>query len=320
MKTDDLTYKLFRRSERPIRPRKANRAPWNLLHPDTWRVDADKLIEGLEEEFPGATKRWKKGGVAVFPGMFDWLWAPPQNNPIGSMIIEMAKTELEMVQFHSKNCHILLQQHLQHSLLQQLVRQDPMLYRLAVTLRNDKQWKLIAYPALINKALDEELEDSDVVSLGLPLAMTELEDWEMGSGVVYPKRELATAASKHQVIFATFLAREESSQDIEISKFSMEEIYLANLKLTTLGKDVDSRFPGTVELLGLGPLSNALAGKTAWTSAHAQEERNAMLGDWEEADSYYKDWQVVATKAYTAAFELLREIKLGLYGADSYFT
>ena len=41
--------------------------------------------------------------------------------------------------------------HMQHSLAQQLTRQDPFLYKLVVTLRGDHQWRFISIPRMANE-------------------------------------------------------------------------------------------------------------------------------------------------------------------------
>lgn len=56
-----------------------------------------------------------------------------------------------MYMFHAKNPNAHNQLHMRHSLVHQLIRQDPMMYRYAVTLNGDHNWQLISFPTLINE-------------------------------------------------------------------------------------------------------------------------------------------------------------------------
>ena len=68
--------------------------------------------------------------------------------------------ELEMYYYHAKNPRM-RSQLVQYSLIQQLVRMDPMLYRISVALRGDQHWKVINFPTFINQFLSPKDEDEN---------------------------------------------------------------------------------------------------------------------------------------------------------------
>jgi hypothetical protein len=80
------------------------------------------------------------------------------------------------------------------------------------------------------------------------------------------------------------------------------------------------RFPAAVEIAGLGALSDALVCRRRWDSPLVIQERNLILGtDFARTDAYVQEWRAQAVAVAIAAFSVVREEEIRVFGVKSYF-
>jgi hypothetical protein len=101
---------------------------------------------------PTAAQTWVKDGHLVIEGIFDYLDHPK--------IRAFIDWEFGMHAHHEQPHPDLSRQgwmrHMYYSLIQQLVRQDPVWYILVVATRPDRQWRLMSYPYLAKETRPSE--------------------------------------------------------------------------------------------------------------------------------------------------------------------
>jgi hypothetical protein len=98
-------------------------------------------------------------GSVVIPGFYDWLKDDYDGqHPNG--IMPMICDEFDMYEYHYQaedgKPRVGWQRNMWHSLIQQLVRQDPAYYMLYVFFRPDHAWRLVSYPYYAKNTLPNE--------------------------------------------------------------------------------------------------------------------------------------------------------------------
>ena len=101
---------------------------------DNFYSNGDSMIKNLKNKFSDGIKCWKNEQIAVFEKMFNWCWKLPIDMLIQANIAEIVLSELKINFYHAKNFKIHRQLYLRHSLFQQLIKQDLMLYCIPVVL------------------------------------------------------------------------------------------------------------------------------------------------------------------------------------------
>lgn len=86
-----------------------------------------------------------------------------------------------------------------------------------------------------------------------------------------------------------------------------------------LRKQVPFKFPGAIQLTGLGPLSDALVGREEWNSMAVRRERNTVLGPVEEAERFIAGWRARALIAIILAFQDEKRGEREAFADNSYF-
>ena len=80
------------------------------------------------------------------------------------------------------------------------------------------------------------------------------------------------------------------------------------------------RFPASVELCGLGPISDALVCRRRWSSPAVMAIRGILLGaDRELARAYIQDWRAKAIEIALAAFADIRAEEKRVFGKQSFY-
>lgn len=146
LKTSTETYHYFRASNCPPRPQAeqgpfkftAERNPYNTPWEQLWRK--------FRTRYPAAATAWTTQSTATIPGLLSWWWDVQLQKYPETCISEVYKAELQLYKHHSSRGGGTTPSIMRYSLSQQLLRQDPDLYRLAVTLRADGVWKLPRLP------------------------------------------------------------------------------------------------------------------------------------------------------------------------------
>lgn len=80
------------------------------------------------------------------------------------------------------------------------------------------------------------------------------------------------------------------------------------------------RFPASVEIGGLGALSDALVCRRRWDSLAVIKDRDLLLGgDTERVSAYIAQWRKRAEQTALEAFEVVKEEERRVFGEKSYF-
>lgn len=120
-----------------------------------YTVPSEQLWKEFEKRFPAGAQTWEGLGATYVVDMLTWWWkdsverSPGDPRRVESTINELFKAEFDLYKFHTRKDEPQLRI-MRHSITQQLLRQDPAMYRLAVTLRADQAWKLVSLSLLIN--------------------------------------------------------------------------------------------------------------------------------------------------------------------------
>lgn len=116
-------------------------------------------------------------------GLFAWWWDLKIERYPETCIADVAALEFDLYRHHLRDPseHNGWLRNMLYSLIQQVMRQDPLYYRYYVLLRPDQQWRLISYPYYtkytvpgdstrfthidinISRALDEQRSESSQV-------------------------------------------------------------------------------------------------------------------------------------------------------------
>lgn len=207
---------------------------------------------------------WDDGETTSFPGILDWYWqhglSDDHDWPI--TIAEAALEEIQMYRFHAIQpaaTHLL---YTRHSLFVQLFRRDPLICRLAVTLRGDHACQLIAVPTIMNEWLTaKEVSENSVqfaYELDRPGDNTE---WERRSLLALAPDKAADILNGSGRVFFFQAALQNEQQATDFPGYTANELSRSHCDLTTPGKVNIARFPAAIELPSLGPLSDALLGQ-----------------------------------------------------------
>lgn len=195
LKTDLETYRLFKPSHRPPRPIEAL-GPYEFFHAE--KQQYKPKLDDLWKEFRRHVKEnvvagWNEVKAATLEGMFSWWW---EDKFDGITIATVIEQESAMYRHHTRqkggtadtSIPIML-----YSLVQQLVRQDPSCYRLAVTLRPDHAWRLVAYPYFVQGMLPEDSAPDLVQMAALIPSETWDDDWKKGDVRIFAANDGNTA-------------------------------------------------------------------------------------------------------------------------------
>ena len=122
---------------------------WSRLHV----IDTAEILKDLQTRLGSTSdisETFQNTGVVDIPNAFKW-WFDKGNDGDGDgqSLAELALREIELYNYHTSEAHrdpygwIWVQQ---HSMFQQLLWSDPLVYILNVCLRPDHNWRLMAYP------------------------------------------------------------------------------------------------------------------------------------------------------------------------------
>lgn len=235
-------------------------------------------------------------------------------------IAEAALEEVQMYRFHAIQPDAIHLPHMRHSLFMQLFRRDPLIYRLAVTLRGDHASRLIAIPTIMNEWLTAEEVSGNSVQFAFELDRpNDNTEWEKGSLLAIAPDEAANILNGGRVFFPTYAALQNDQQVTDFPGYTANELSRCHCELTTSRKVDIPRFPSAIELPSLGPLSDALVGQTSWNSPLVRTEQEMMLKDNKTAMLYYKNWIDNAAETFIKTFNALQDNERAIYQQNSYF-
>lgn len=173
-------YELFRRARRPARPNEAlssHRFPAKIPQ---YSAPGGLLLGDLDTRYPAEMAGWRKYGDTILRGILSWWESERITGHPEATIADIAEAELQMYRHHAADPSSSLH-HMRHSIVQQLIRQDPFLYRLAVTLRGGHAWRLMSIPGLMNEVLDDK---DDIIPEFAQLAIPFASDGNRSRGEV----------------------------------------------------------------------------------------------------------------------------------------
>lgn len=288
---------------------------------------ADELEKDFRERFPDRVMAgWLEQGTVTLQGIFAWWWEAKFDR---TTIAEIAEQECSMYRHHmrqtGKDANTTIPIML-HSLIQQLVRQDPALYRLIVTLRPDHKWRLMSYPCFLQGTLPENIVQGAVA---IPDTMSkEADEWEKEDFRLFSNRE--AMANLPPMMSPGFLAVEDDLSSLEIPGLgTVADLTWAHKELQTPAwhpVEETRKYEGLSEPLGaatelgsLGALSDALVRRRSWRSPLVLREVEVVLGEPKAADRFFRSWKQQAVQKIVKAFQVEQATEKELYGADSYF-
>lgn len=211
-----------------------------------------------------------------------------------------------------------------YSLAQQLIRQDPLLYRIMVTLRPEHAWKLISYPCFLRKSLPDNEEAPNLVQLTMVMGGDNRGDV---SAEAYGKEVLK---GNSQWLLPGFVKVNEDLQYLEREDLgTLDNIARAHQTLEVLGtypqkhaqayEEAWDYFPAGAEIFNLGALSDALLGMRRWDSPTVMAEMEKVLGRPQEANEFLRQWRRLAVTKAISVFQHVKTAERKLYGTNSYF-
>ena len=332
LKTVPETYRLFKPSHRPPRSTEAL-GPYRFPPPEEppYKPAADDLKKGFRRIFrERAIAGWEETKATTLRGGFSWLWEGEFDI---MTIANVAQQESAMYRHHMRLAGreakiavpILL-----YSLVQQLVRQDPAIYRLTVTLRPDHAWRLISYPCFLRGMLPEEDTAPNLVQGAVPIPDKEWDDnWQRGEIRMFMNKK-GNTANYLPTAAPGFLAVADDLSTLEFPGLgTVEDLSWAHTQLTLPSryptesahkyKELRIHFPVAMGLTSLGAFSDALVGRQSWQSALVLHEIGVVLGNQQEAEWIIETWRQQAVQQVVRAFRLQREREKGLYQEQSYY-
>ncbi len=78
------------------------------------------------------------------------------------------------------------------------------------------------------------------------------------------------------------------------------------------------RFPGAVELTGLGALSDALVCRRRWDAGPVLLDRDVVLGHPIDGDVFINQWRIRAAEEVVRAFQVVKQLEKAAFGKDSF--
>ena len=153
LKTRSETYHYFT---------KENRLPCLNARKELFRFQAEylplitsitKLWTTFQVRYLTAAATWASTREATIPGVLTWWWDIHHGSYNEISIYDVFRAEWQLYKYYLTRVDEASPSTMKYSLTQQLLRQDPELYQIAVTLRADGLWKLISVPMLANRAL-----------------------------------------------------------------------------------------------------------------------------------------------------------------------
>lgn len=137
LKTDAETYHYFTAANRPPRPQ-SGKGPFRFVVKRTpFDAPNEQLWDTFQGRYPTAAAAWTAQRKATVPGVLVWWWDLHHGKHPETCINDVFKAEVQLYKHHSSGEMGMSPAIMRYSLTQQLLRQDPELYRLAVTLRAD---------------------------------------------------------------------------------------------------------------------------------------------------------------------------------------
>ena len=136
------TYEWFRKTGRPAHE-DDNLGPFKYpcSAQEEFRLDVKVIWERYGGE--GAMEKFYEGGNVVVRGALDWIVKDEE-------VMGMVDAEFEMYRHHLREQNGVSNygwcRNMWHSLVQQVIRQDPVLYALNVAARPDLNWRLVSFP------------------------------------------------------------------------------------------------------------------------------------------------------------------------------
>jgi len=141
VQTDEGTYFWFRMEGRPGRE-DDGLGPFKYARVRENEFMFDRAVVWERYGGVGTMERFLKDGNVVVSGVFDWIVKDCE-------LIEMVDAEFEMYRHHLREQNGKANygwcRNMWHSLVQQVMRQDPVFYGLNVTARADGNWRLVSF-------------------------------------------------------------------------------------------------------------------------------------------------------------------------------
>ncbi|KZF18788.1 hypothetical protein L228DRAFT_215864 [Xylona heveae TC161] len=144
--TRESTYWWFRHDTRPLK--------YPHIDLEKFSFDARAVLSrytGLNVDDLLTT--WSVDGSIVLSGLFDWWWQSED-------VIAVVHEEFEMYHHHLQSLKRRNDsgwlRNMFHSLVQQLMRQDPVYYAVHCALRPDHAWRLVSYPYYTRDACPDD--------------------------------------------------------------------------------------------------------------------------------------------------------------------
>ncbi|MCJ1270703.1 hypothetical protein MMC22_010600 [Lobaria immixta] len=114
-------------------------------------------------------------GSVIVPGLFAWWWTSTVDGYPERSIGEVIELEFETYRHHQRNIDNKSLRgwlrNMLYSLGQQVMRQDPLYYRLYVLLRPDHQWRLVSYPYYAKYDISGDSTAFTHIDINIPRAL-----------------------------------------------------------------------------------------------------------------------------------------------------
>ena len=289
--------------------------------------------------------------TVTIPDIFDYL-----DNPT---VRQRIVAEFAMYRHHHQPltpaCGHGLMRNMYHSLIQQVLRQDPVAYALAASTSPGKAWRLITFPGI---ALDVAAMSTGAAD-NIQADMFPSIETPSGADVVQSDIILPTPSSSHlgtspsistfnlqltpsstlrpaykgRVLQGWYCAIDDQHNLIgsdDDSTLTWSGIAACHRDLEAPDRDIngqtpwfgrpDYRFPGSVVLQSSSALGDALVGRRKWTDPQVVEERDVLLGsDREKSLRYVTAVRARLLARYEEAYGLLQLTERAAFGKVSYW-
>ena len=194
------------------------------------------LLGDLTAQYPAEMEEWKTSGSTTLPGILTWWANVAVDEHPEATTAQVAEVELRMYQHHAADPDSALQ-HMRHSSIQQLIRQDKFLYRLAVTLRGDHAWRLTSIPSLMNEV--EAIEVGTIPEF-MQLAVPFPDDgkWAKGEVLILSREESQEVPENQCTLLPCFVAIKDNKGTLELPEHTASDMEHSHRLLTTPGRTV----------------------------------------------------------------------------------
>ena len=308
LKTHASTYKYFLPDQRPKRVYEQKEAFRFPDQNEPYSIPSGALRRELGTKYP--MREWENNDAVTMRHVLSW-WQT-QEGPLGyteKTIRDVWEEEMAMYSYHAKNT-VELQEAMRFSLVSQLLRQDPEVWRIAVALQDDEVYRLVAIPS----APDESLKFGKTV-LKLPQFAVKPSDGENLDEHLYAFRKHDQAIGPG-TLRANFVSVMNDLERTQMQGITMTDLRKQHLELTT---GLVGRFPAALVLPALGAVSKALVGQESWGSLATIQHACGILERLPNSGKVYVDWQIQMVTTVIETFQKVKEFEQQTYGEESFF-